>query len=274
MIRRWRLVLLMVCMAFSPGHALAAKIVMVVATSVTVTATSVDVSLVVGNKGDADALVVTPFLRLGGVATALKTVPYIGFEGEQTWHHSFPRGDLVFPEEGTYPLIVRLRYHDAHMYPYSLVSVASVQIGESLPLKVPLAGEMVAEQITDEGNLELLIRNTGDSSLETRLTMVLPAALVVEGGNGKLNIPAGKDKQISYVVRNNGALPGSKHNVLAVIEFENGGQHDVVILEEGVAVAGYIANNKRTMIIFSAGFIGLLFFLVLFIEFRTRVSAA
>jgi hypothetical protein len=104
--------------------------------------------------------------------------------------------------------------------------------------------------------------------------MVSPAGLIVVGDSGKLNIPAGEEKQISHVIRNNGSLPGSNHNVLALVEYSISGQHGVVILEEGVAVASYISNKKRTLIIASAGFIVLLFFLVLFIEFRAGASAA
>jgi hypothetical protein len=48
----------------------------------------------------------------------------------------------------------------------------------------------------------------------------------------------------------------------------------VLVLEEGVAVASYISNKKRTIIIASAGFIVLLFFFVLFIELRAGASAA
>jgi hypothetical protein len=265
---------LIVCMAFFPGHALATKIVMVVETSVTVTDQSVDVRLEVGNRGDEDALMVTPFLALAGVETGLEAAPDIAFEGGRTWIHSFPKGDLAFPEAGTYPLIVRLRYHDAHMYPYSMVSTTSVQVGESLPLKVPVKGEMVAEQVTDEGTLDLRVRNTGLLPLEARITMISPTELVVAGDSGKLNIPAGEEKQVSYSIKNNGSLPGSSHKVHALIEYSISGQHGVVILKEDVAVANYISNKKRTIIIASAGFIVLLFFFVLFFEFRAGESAA
>jgi len=154
MICRWGFVLLLVCLAPLPGYVLAAEIVMVVTTTVTVSAQSVDVRLEVGNRGDEDALVVTPFLMLGGVKTGLQAAPFIAFKGERIWTHSFPFSDLLIPEAGAYPLVVRLRFHDAHMYPYSMVSATSVQVGESIPLKVPVAGEMVAGQVTDEGILE------------------------------------------------------------------------------------------------------------------------
>jgi len=261
-------------MAPLPGHALATEIVMAVTTSVTVTDQSVDVRLKVGNRGDEDALVVIPFLALAGVETGLEAAPAIAFDGERTWTHSFPVSDLLIPEAGAYPLVIRLRFHDAHMYPYSMVSATSVQIGESLPLKVPVKGEMVAEKVADEGTLDLQVRNTGALSLEARLTMIAPAGFIVAGDSGELNIPAGEEKQISYAIKNNGSLPGSNHTVLAIIEYSISGQHGVVILEESVAVANSISNKKRTIIIASAGFIALLFFLVLFIEFRAGVRAA
>ena len=274
MICRWGMIILVVCMAFSPENALATKIIMLVKTSVTVTDQSVDVRLEVGNKGDEDSLVVTPFLTLAGTATGLETVPYIAFEGGRTWAHSFPVSDLEFPEGGTYPLIVRVHYHDANMYPYSIVSAMSVKVGESIPQNVPIKGEMIAGQVADEGALDLRIRNTGLLSLEARLTMVSPAELVVVGDSGKLDIPAGEKKQISYVIKNNGSLPGSRNNVYAIIEYSTSGQHGVVILEEDVAITNYTSSNKRTLIIAGAGFIVLLFFTVLFFEFRAGVSAA
>ena len=70
------------------------------------------------------------------------------------------------------------------------------------------------------------------------------------------------------------SLPGSRHNVYAIIEYSISGQHGVLILEEEVAVASDLSNKKRTIIIVGAGFIVLLFFLVLFIELRSGVSTA
>jgi len=274
MICRRGLVLLLVCMAFSPGHALATQIVMVVKTSVTVTDQAVNVRLEVANEGDEDSLVVTPFLAFAGVEAGLETASHIAFAGERLWSHSFPVSDLAFPEAGTYPLIVRLRYHDAYMYPYSLVSATGVQIGAGLPRDVPLKGEMIATQVTGEGSLGLRLRNTGGETLKARLTLVSPSELVVAGDSGKLSIPAGEEQRLGYAIKNNGSLPGSRHNVYAIIEYVSSGQHGVVILEEGVAVASYVSNKKRTMIIASAGFIVLLFFSVLFVEFRTGASAA
>lgn len=274
MICRWRLVLLLVCMASFPGHAMATKIVMVVKTSVTINDKSVDVRLEVSNKGDEDSLVVTPFLTLAGVETGLEAAPYIAFKGGRIWGHSFPISDLAVSEGGTYPLIVRLHYHDANMYPYSVVNAMSVQIGESLPNDVPIEGEMIAEQVTEEGTLALRLKNTGLSPLEAQLTMVSPTELMLVGDSGTLNIPVGEEKHISYTIKNNGSLPGSNYNVLAIIEYSISRQHGVVILEEGVAITNYISNKKRTLIIASAGFIVLLFFAVLFIEFRAGVSAA
>jgi hypothetical protein len=274
MICRLGLALLIVCMASLPGHALASEIVMVVTTSVTVTEQSVDVRLEVDNRGDEDALVVTPFLTLAGVETGLQPASHIAFDGGRMWIHSFPVSDLLIPEPGVYPLILRLRYHDAHMYPYSMVSATGVQIGEAVTLKVPVTGEMVAEKVTDEGTLDLQVRNTGALSLEARLTMVSPAGLIVAGDSGELNIPAGEEKQISYAIKNNGSLPGSNHIVLAIIEYSISGQHGVVILEEDVAVASHVSGKKRRIIIAGAGFIALLFFAVLFIEFRAGASAA
>jgi hypothetical protein len=133
---------------------------------------------------------------------------------------------------------------------------------------------MVAEKVTDEGALDLQVRNTGVSSIEVRVTMVSPAGLVVTGDSGELNIPAGEEEQIGYVIRNNGSLPGSHHSVYAVIEYSISGQHGVVILEEDVAVASHVSGKKRRIIIASAGFLALLFFAVLFIEFRAGASAA
>jgi len=106
------------------------------------------------------------------------------------------------------------------------------------------------------------------------LTIVSPAGLVMTGENGKLNIPPGEEKQPGYAIENNGSLPGSNHNIYALIEYSASGQHDVLILEASVAVANYISNKKRTLIIASAGFIVLLFFSVLFIELRMGASAA
>jgi hypothetical protein len=271
---RWGFVLLLACMAPLPGHALATEIVMALTTTVTVTRQSVDVRLVVANNGDEDALVVTPFLAFAGVETGLEDAPDIAFNGGRIWTHSFPVSDLLIPETGTYPLVVRMRYHDAYMYPYSMVSVTSVRIGENLPVDVPLSGEMAAGQVRGEETLDLRVRNTGISSLEARLTMISPAGLIVTGDTGTLNIPAGEEKRISYIIKNNGSLPGSNRNVYALVEYSAGGQHGVLVLEESVAVGNDDPGKKRRIIIASAGLIVLLFLFVLFIERRTGAGAA
>jgi len=271
---RWRFVLLLACMALLPGHAHATEIVMTLTTTVTVTRQSVDVRLVITNNGDQNALVVIPYLAFAGVETGLEAEPYIEYGGERTWFHSFPLSDLRVPEAGTYPLVVRLQYHDAYMYPYSMVSVSSVRIGNNLPVKVPVSGKMAAGRVSGEGTLDLRVRNTGISPFEARLTMVSPDGLVVTGDTGILNIPAGVEKQISYIIKNNGSLPGSNHNVYALVEYSSDGQHDVLVLEDSVAVGSDVSGKKRSVIIASTGFIVLLFFLVLFIELRKGAGAA
>jgi hypothetical protein len=274
MIRRWVFVSLLACMATLPGHALATEIVMALTSTVTVTRQSVDVRLVVANTGDEDALVVTPFLAFAGVETGLEAAPGIEYGGERSWVHSFPVDDLLVSETGTYPLVVRLRYHDAYMYPYSMVSVSSVRIGENLPVDVPISGELAAGQVRGEETLDLRLRNTGIAPLEARVTMISPSGLVVTGDTGSLDISAGEEKQISYIIKNNGSLPGSSHNVYALVEYSSDGQHDVLVLEETVAVGSDVSGKKRRIIVASAGLLVLLFFLVLFLELRTGAGAA
>ena len=274
MIRRWGWFFLLVCLVPFPGHALASQIVFVVKTSVTVTEQSVDVRLEIDNRGNEDALVVTPFLTLAGLKTGLETVPHVAFDGGRIWVHCFPVDELEFSAAGEYPLVLQLRFHDAYMYPYSLVNVTGVRIGERIPLEVPVAGELVAEQVAAEGTLDLRVRNTGNAPLEARLTMVSPTELVVVGDDDKLDIPAGEEQQFGSTIKNKGALPGSTHSVYAIIEYSVNGQHGVLILEESVAVASYMSNTKSRMIIAGTGLIVLLFFLVLFIEFRTEASPA
>ena len=274
MICRLMLVFSIMCVAFSPGNAMATKIIMVVKTSVTVTDKSVDVRLEVANTGDEDALVVTPFLALAGVETGLEATPYIAFEGQRAWAHSFPMNDLNVSGQGTYPLVVKLRYHDANMYPYSMVSVMGVQIGEPSPLDVPVTGKMTAGKIAREGRLDLHISNTGSMPLDAEVTVIPPAELSVVGDGGVMNITAGDEKQISYAIKNNGALPGSSHIMYAIINYSVEGQHGVAILQDDVAVASYIPDKKRSLIITGSVFLFLLFCIVLLVEFRTGVRAA
>lgn len=274
MICRLMLVFSIMCVAFSPGNAMATKIIMVVKTSVTVTDKSVDVRLEVDNTGDEDALVVTPFLALAGVETGLEATPYIAFEGQRAWSHSFPMSDLNVPGQGTYPLVVKLRYHDANMYPYSMVSVMGVQIGEPSPVDVAVTGKMTAGKIAREGRLDLHVSNTGSLPLDAELTVVSPAELSVVGNGGGMNFTAGEEKQISYAIINNGALPGSSHIMYAIIEYSVGGQHAVAILQDSVAVASDIPDKKRSLIITGAVFMVFVFFIVLFVEFRTGVRGA
>ena len=268
MICRLMLVFSIMCVAFSPGNAMATKIIMVVKTSVTVTDKSVDVRLEVANTGDEDALVVTPFLALAGVETGLETTPYIAFEGQRAWSHSFPMSDLNVSGQGTYPLVVKLRYHDANMYPYSMVSVMGVQIGEPSSVDVPVTGKMTAGKIAREGRLDLHVRNTGSTPLDAEVTVVSPAELSVVGDGGVINITSGDEKQISYAIMNNGALPGSSHIMYAIINYSVEGQHGVAILQDDVAVASYIPDKKRSLIITGTVFLVFLFCIVLLVEFR------
>ena len=274
MICRWGFALLVACMATLPGHALATEIGMVVTTTVTVTGQSVDVRIKAANNGDEIARAVTPFLALAGVETGLQAAYNIESERERTWFHSFPLGDLAVPGPGTYPLVVRLRYHDAYMYPYSMVSATGVRIGERLPEYTPIEGEMLAEQVAGEGTLDLRVRNTGPVPLDTRLTLVTPTGLVATADSEVLNLPAGEERRIGYTLRNNGSLSGSSHGVFALVEYSTGGQHGVFIMEESITVGDHVPGKMRRIVIVSAVLIVLLFFLVFVIESRTGETAA
>jgi len=106
-----------------PGILCAANIAMVSRMSASPGEDCIEVKVELANRGDADALMVFPYLKLGREETILSHAPRLEPNSLHQWSHRFEMKSLGFKSRGCYPLFLRTNYHDVNMYPFSMPEI-------------------------------------------------------------------------------------------------------------------------------------------------------
>ena len=121
---------------------------------------------------------------------------------------------------GNYPFFVRTVYHDANMYPFSVVSPHSIEYLETYESTVK--GSMNSIEIANDGSgeISLKVRNLEEKPKEVLIRLYLPEELKTDETEKTLQIGPGEEKEIKYRVESKGALPGSSYAAWVSIEYE------------------------------------------------------
>ena len=123
--------------------------------------------------------------------------------------------------QGNYPFVVKTVYHDANMYPFSVVS--SHLIVYKAGYQSDIVGSIKSLTVEKGGSGEtiLKIRNLGNKRRVVNVRLYLPTELKGDESEKFVSVDPGEEKEIKYTIRSRGALPGSSYNILASLEYES-----------------------------------------------------
>ncbi len=122
--------------------------------------------------------------------------------------------------QGYYPVVMKTLYHDANMYPFSVLS--SLYVINVIGNESYLRGNMNAVEVARDGSVEnvLKIKNTEDTRKEVKVRLYLPTELESEEKEKTVILGPKEEKEIYFIVESLGALPGSSYSILASLEYE------------------------------------------------------
>lgn len=135
--------------------------------------------------------------------------------------------DLGVPpaEPGLYPIVFKIHYADANLYPFSALAFHFWPYPENeipppalLPLVQPLA-------LSEKGILKLKIKSLAAAPLDVQVHLYLPDELSCEIPELNLLLAPGRDRTVDFPLVNFSGRPGSRYAILIVLGYRQDGRY-------------------------------------------------
>lgn len=189
-----------------------------------ITSESVNIKVSIKNFGDESAKDVLLTLKL---PEAMQTNPiFVGdmnpldvFEG--IFKIQLKRSLL----SGSYPVILMLEYKDINGYPFSVLSSLKLINKEEGKNKINVYLGSVS--FNEYGIMKGRITNEMNKPIKVSVNLYTPKEIQSSGPSLVLLKP-GETKELSFMLRNKGALLWSRYNVVLVAEYEDKTHHTVL----------------------------------------------
>jgi len=127
-----------------------------------------------------------------------------------------------FKLNGMYPFVAKIIYHDANMYPFSIISYHPIEYGKT---GQPEITGYMSDTIIEAGgqkNILVKIKNDGTEERKVKVKIYLPNELGTNEKEKDVLLQAGEEKKIDFTVISKSALPRSSYNVLVTLEYDKG----------------------------------------------------
>jgi hypothetical protein len=184
---------------------------------------------------------------------------------EQSYTATF-RYALKGLSPGLYPLVLRILYTDANLYPLSALAISGFVWQKNAPPGI--LGILGVVRIQDQGRLNLRLKNLDNDTKTLHLRLLLPRELTAESLPSEMELPANKEVRLPFQVRNFSALENSIYPVYAVIEYDQRGLHYTAVAPGTIRI-GSVAFLSRHGNLLLVAFVVLLAYLV-WINVRAR----
>lgn len=230
------------------------------------TPTVITIKLSIENQGNEDSLKVHPFLALGAQEVHLDPVPHVAFEGARNFEYRFERSDLHLDLPGVYPLFLRIHYHDANLYPFSMPFVQTVCIDRCFQAR-DIAADVEARPLDKTGSITVSLTNKASERRRLHLRLFSAQELLFSKDSHEVFLGPKAHKTLTVSVSNNGALDGSSYPVYAVLQYPRNNKHMTVLASDRLSIQRS-AHAGAAGGIFAAllGGVALLFCLTLGVE--------
>lgn len=126
---------------------------------------------------------------------------------------------------GNYPLVMMTIYHDANMYPFSVVSPHTITYVDSR--SSDLFGAMKETELSKDGSTDVTftVRNLGSEARSVKAHLYLPRELGSDSGETVVQLGPKEEKEVKYRVESIGALTGSSYSIIASLEYDSESHH-------------------------------------------------
>jgi hypothetical protein len=136
--------------------------------------------------------------------------------------------------ESRYPFIVYVNFNDENDYPFSALSCGTFSFLGEGPADIGCNGSEIT--LSEEGNVEFIVRNTGTRAVELSARLVLPREFSSARTLEVIDLKPGEAAPVRFQVRNFGALKGASYPVFCIVEYELDGRHGSTVGRSLIAV--------------------------------------
>ena len=183
--------------------------------------------------------------------------------GQESFEWNMPLG-LKYKNPGKYPIILTANYQDANSYPFSAISVSTVDYKQATISDI--AAKINSLGLSDEGLLELKIKNTAETAKEIGIRLIVPRELTANRDRLSAKVQAKSEMPLEFEIEKFSALTGSSYAVFAVVEYDEGSRHYTSMASGAVKITEKknIFTNQSLLI----GFLVIL--LIIFVYFQLK----
>ena len=211
----------------------------------TITTTEDGTIIKVTNLGDEAAYNVQLSLDINNKKTISSVKERLDMQESFEWEVPL---DTKLKNPGKYPLILTTNYQDANFYPFSAISVSAFDYKQGTISDI--ASKINNIDLSDEGTLELTIKNLAETAKELNIKLIVPKELTADKDKLRAKLPAKTQSTIHFEIEKFSALAGSSYVVFAVIEYDENGRHYTTMASGVVKIAEKknVFNNKNLLV--------------------------
>ncbi|MBF0225195.1 MAG: hypothetical protein HQK76_07040 [Desulfobacterales bacterium] len=223
----------------------------------------IEVRVSAANHGDSYACRVFSEIKLGNKSSATNLILSIPPNASHTFVHILKVKELGLKSKGTYPICAIINYQDEKFYPFSMPCAVLFSYYAERSFEQFLNNVWTQlEDIEDSNVIKIKIINTESIELLGSIELLLPEELYAFDKKQSFHLPRlGDSFEISFNVKNKGALPGGEYNVFAIAQFDIEGQHHTEIFPNKIKIKGSLVKKNNLGIILPS----ILFLFILFI---------
>jgi hypothetical protein len=178
------------------------------------------VSVISVNKGDESAFNVQAEVKAANREVMAEKLTELAVNGTYQAEINF----LLPPgKPGSYPLILITHYTDANQYPFSALTAQTFVYQREAPTH--LFGQIKSSPFSKEGDLRIILKNSGDKEIRAKTRLIYPNELSVDRAQIDFSIKPKSEQKGRFHLKNFSALSGSTYQLFAVSEFEDAGAH-------------------------------------------------
>jgi len=190
-------------------------------------AAGITLKLEIVHTGDEAAYSVTPVVEFGDVKRTAERVPKMLPKARQVW--TIPVQDTP-PGDGSFVLLVRIRYEDANAYPFEVIATAPFDVHAAR--RRPVTGAFVIPVLDtrDQAQAKLALNAPAERAGQFDVRLSLPSGIAGSPSQETVDLSTKRSARIPLTIRNLNLLPGTTVNVFALITDKGGAapQTDVV----------------------------------------------
>ncbi len=170
--------------------------------------------------------------------------------------------------EGNYPFLIKTIYHDANMYPFSVISPHTITYRKGYESSIHGTFEKIEVSKDDSEKTSLKIRNFENDQKEIKIKLYLPREIKGDESEKYVTLGPKEEKEIEYEIESFGALPGSSYVIITSLEYEKSGYHYTSFGSGVVSIVEKKEQNNLILILASIFFV--LFAIFLYFKFGGR----